>query len=154
MEKSIDDRPAKRLKTTFEQSKIFLYFISEYPICYLNFYDKDFCSTFECLSAELILNLFEYFNTKEIFQSFSNLNSFITSCIFDHRQQLHLHLDRQIRSLSDNYSPDKVISLHIEHVVIPMDTFLNLKSLTIVYEHVREDECLNMVNEVRQYFNK
>ncbi len=30
MEKGIDDRPAKRLKTTFEQSKIFLYLISEY----------------------------------------------------------------------------------------------------------------------------
>jgi hypothetical protein len=80
---------------------------------------KFFFSTFEYLSGELILKLFEYFNTKEIVQSFSNLNSFITSCIYDRRQQLHLHLDRQMPSLSDNYSPLQVISLHIEHVVIP-----------------------------------
>jgi hypothetical protein len=56
--------------------------------------------------------------------------------------------------LPGNYSPDQVISLHLEHVVIPIGTFLNLKSLSIVCGNEREDECLNMVNKVRQDLNK
>jgi len=57
-------------------------------------------------------------NTKEIQQSFLNLNTFINSSIFDQRQQLHLYFDRQISSLSDNYSLNKVISK-------PQDSFWN-----------------------------
>jgi hypothetical protein len=57
-------------------------------------------------------------------------------------------------SLSDNYSSLQVISLHIAHVFIPIGTFINLKSLSIVYENTQEDDCLNMVNEVGQNFNK
>jgi len=57
-------------------------------------------------------------NTKEIQQSFLNLNTFINSSIFDQRQQLHLYFDRQISSLSDNYSLNKVISK-------PQDSFFN-----------------------------
>jgi hypothetical protein len=111
--------------------------------------NKDCCSSFECLSGELILKLFEYFNTKEILQSFSNLTAYITLCIFDRRQKLHLYVDRQMPSVSDNYSASQVISLHIEHVVIPIGTFINLKSLSVVYGNMWEDECLNMINEVR-----
>jgi len=89
-------------------------------------------------------------NTKEIQQSFLNLNTFINSSIFDQRQQLHLHFDRQISSLSDNYSLDKVISLHIENIIISIDKFPNLKSLCIIHDNEREDnECFNMVKQVR-----
>jgi hypothetical protein len=117
-------------------------------------YNKDHCSTFECLSGELILELFEYFNTKEILQSFSNVTPLINLCIFDQRQQLHLHLDREMPFFPDSYSPDQVISLYIEHVIIPIDTFPNLKSLHIVHDNEREDECLNMVKQVRKNVNK
>ena len=112
-------------------------------------YNIDCYSTFENLSGELLLGLFEYMHIKEILQSFPNLNKFINSCIFDQRQQLHLHLDHQISSLSDNYSPNKVISLHIENIILSIDKFPNLKSLCIIHNNEREDECLNMVKQVR-----
>jgi hypothetical protein len=149
MEKSIDDPPSKRFKTTSKQSKIFVY-LMKFWLYHLIFYNKDICSTFECLSGELILNLFEYFNTKEILQSFSNLTSLITSCIYDQRQQLHVHLDCKIRSFSDNYSPDQVISLCLEHVPVRIDIFRNLKSLSIICEYDQEVECLQMINAVSQ----
>jgi hypothetical protein len=120
----------------------------------VNFYNKDFSSTFECLSGELILDLFEYFNTKEILQSFSNLTSFITSCIFDRHRQLHLHLDDEMCYLPDNYSPSQVISVHMNNVIIPIGIFHNLKSLSIIYRNERKDECLHMINEVSRNFNK
>jgi hypothetical protein len=44
-----------------------------------------------------------------------------------------------------NYSLDKVISLHIEDLIIQIDTFPNLKSLHIVHDNEREDERLDMV---------
>jgi hypothetical protein len=118
-------------------------------IYYLNLYNTDCYSTFESLSGELILELFEYLNTKEILQSFLNLTAFINLCIFDQRQQLHLQLDRQISSFSDNYSPNKVISLRIEYIIISIDKFPNLKSLCIIQDNEREDEYLNMIKQVR-----
>ncbi|CAM4975516.1 unnamed protein product [Rotaria socialis] len=127
MEQSIDCCPTKRLRTTYEQNS---------------------CSTFECLSDELIFDIFEYFNMKEIFQSFSNLNSFITSCIFDRRQQLHLHLDHEMPFLLGNDLSNHVTSLYIDRIIIPIGAFLNLKSLTIVDGNECEDQCLNMINEV------
>ena len=119
----------------------------------MNLYNTDSCSTFECLSGELIFDIFEYFNMKEIFQSFSNLNSFITSCIFDRRQQLHLHLDHEMPFLLGNDLSNHVTSLYIDRIIIPIGAFLNLKSLTIVDGNECEDQCLNMMNEVRQNFN-
>ncbi len=116
-------------------------------------YNTDCYSTFESLSGELILELFEYLNTKEILQSFLNLTAFINLCIFDQRQQLHLHLDRQMSSLHNNYSPNKVISLRIEHTIISIDKFPNLKSLSIVYDNEGDDECLNMIKQVRHNIN-
>ncbi len=92
--------------------------------------------SFECLSGELILELFEYFHMNEILQSFFNLTPFINSCIFDQRQQLHLYLDREMSFFPDNYSSDRVISLHIVH------------------DNEKEDECLNMVKQVRNNVNK
>ncbi|CAF0874539.1 unnamed protein product [Rotaria sordida] len=133
MEESIDYHLAKRFNATDEQN---------------------FRSTFQCLSGEIILKIFEYFNTKEIFQSFSNLNSFLTSCIFDQRQQLHVHLDHEMCYLPDNYSSSQVISLHMNNVIIPIGIFHNLKSLSIVYRNEKKDECLQMINEVSQSFNK
>ncbi|CAF4190691.1 unnamed protein product [Rotaria magnacalcarata] len=127
MEQSIDCCPTKRLRTTYEQNS---------------------CSTFECLSDELIFDIFEYFNMKEIFQSFSNLNSFITSCIFDRRQQLHLHLDHEMPFLLGNDLSNHVTSLYIDRIIIPIGAFLNLKSLTIVDGNECEDQCLNMINEI------
>ncbi|CAF2068814.1 unnamed protein product [Rotaria magnacalcarata] len=50
-------------------------------------------------------------------------------------------------SFPDNYAPDRVISLHIEHIVIPIGIFLNLKSLSIVCGSERKDESLDMINE-------
>jgi len=73
----------------------------------------------------------------------------MNSCIFDQRQQLHLHLDRQTSSLSDSYSPDKIISLRIENIIISIDKFPNLKSLCIIHDNEREDECFNMVKQIR-----
>jgi hypothetical protein len=102
----------------------------------------------------LILNLFEYFNTKEILQSFSNLTALITSCIYDRRQQLHLHLDCQMSSFPGNYSPDQVTSLRLEHVAIQIDIFRNLKSLFIICGYEQEVECLQMINEISQNLNK
>ncbi|CAF1391900.1 unnamed protein product [Rotaria sordida] len=128
MEESIDHRPSKRFKITREQNR---------------------CSTFECLSGELILELFEYFNTKEIFQSFFNLSPFITSCIFDQRRRLHLYFDRQMPSFLGGYFPNQIISLQIEHIAIRITIFSNLKSLSIVHGNEREEECLNMVKQVR-----
>ncbi|CAF0944879.1 unnamed protein product [Rotaria sordida] len=133
MEESIDYHLAKRFNATDEQN---------------------FRSTFQCLSGEIILKIFEYFNTKEIFQSFSNLNSFLTSCIFDQRQQLHVYLDHEMCYLPDNYSSSQVISLHMNNVIIPIGIFHNLKSLSIVYRNEEKDECLQMINEVSQGFNK
>ncbi|CAF4135658.1 unnamed protein product [Rotaria sp. Silwood2] len=127
MEESIDNHPAKQMRTTDEQN---------------------FHSTFECLSGELILKVFEYFNTKEIFQSFSNLNSLITSCIFDQRQQLHVHFDHEMCYFPEKYSPSQVISLHMNNIIIPIGIFHNLKSLSIVYRNEQNDECLQMINEV------
>ncbi|CAF3229562.1 unnamed protein product [Rotaria socialis] len=130
MEQSIDCCPTKRLRTTYEQNS---------------------CSTFECLSDELIFDIFEYFNMKEIFQSFSNLNSFITSCIFDRRQQLHLHLDHEMPFLLGNDLSNHVTSLYIDRIIIPIGAFLNLKSLTIVDGNECEDQCLNMINENNEF---
>jgi hypothetical protein len=48
------------------------------------------------------------------------------------------------------YSLDKVISLHIEDLIIQIDTFPNLKSLHIVHDNEREDERLDMVKQVRK----
>lgn len=133
---NMNDHPAKRLKTTPEQSQI----------CQSSWHMN---TPFECLSAELILNVFEYFNVREMFQSFSNLNSFITSCLFDRHQQLHLHLDHQMSSLPEKYFSEQVISLRIESLIIPISTFINLKSLLIVSEHRwKNDDCLNMIKEV------
>jgi hypothetical protein len=53
-----------------------------------------------------------------------------------------------------NYSPGQVISLYIEHLIIPLDTFPNLKSLHIVHDNEKEDESLNMIKQVRRTFNK
>jgi hypothetical protein len=53
-----------------------------------------------------------------------------------------------------NYSPAQVISLHIERLIIPLNTFPNLKSLHIVHDNEREYECLNMVEQVRKTVNK
>jgi hypothetical protein len=116
----------------------------------VNLYNEECCSTFENLSGELILELLEYFNTKEILQSFFNLTAFINSCIFDQRQQLHLYLDCQMVFFPVIYSLDKVISLHIEDLIIQIDTFPNLKSLHIVHDNEREDERLDMVKQVRK----
>ncbi len=116
-------------------------------------YNKECCSTFECLSTELILEVFEYFNTKEIAQSFFNLTAFINSCIFNQQHQLHLQLDREMPVFPGNYSPAQVISLYIEHVIIPLDAFPKLKSLHIVHDNEMEDECLNMVEQVTISFS-
>ncbi len=97
------------------------------PVCHVNLYNKECCATFENLSEELILELLEYFNTKEILESFFNLAPLIASCILDRRQQLHLYLDRQMFFFPNNYSPDQVVSLHIEQFIIPIDIFPNLK---------------------------
>jgi hypothetical protein len=117
-------------------------------ICHLNFYNKGFSSTFESLSGELILNLFEYFNTKEILESFSNVTPLITSCIFDPRRQLHLYVDHEMSYLGENYSPGQVISVYMNNVIIPIGIFHNLKSLSIIYRNEQKNECLQMINEV------
>jgi len=98
----------------------------------------------------LILELFEYFNTKEIYQSFFNLSTFINSCIFDRRQQIHLYLDREMPFLSENYSPDRIVSLYIEKLAIPINIFINLKSLHIVCDTEREEEeWVDIIQQVR-----
>jgi hypothetical protein len=102
----------------------------------------------------LILNLFEYFNTKEILQSFSDLTSLITLCVYDRRQQLHLYLDCEMPSFPANHSSDQVISLRLEHVAVRIDIFRNLKSLFIICGYEQEVECLQMINEVSQNLNK
>jgi len=106
------------------------------------------------LSDELILKVFEYFNIKEILQPFSNLTPLINVCIFDQRQQIHSYLDRQMPSFLSKYSPDQVISFQIEHLIMPLDTFPSLKSLHIIHDDERKDECLNVVKEVRYNINK
>jgi hypothetical protein len=68
MGKSIGYCPAKRLKTIYKQSKIFPA-LSKYEYV-MDLYNQDFRSAFGCLSGELILDLFEYLNTKEILQSY------------------------------------------------------------------------------------
>ncbi len=97
----------------------------------------------------MILELFEYFNTKEILQSFFNLTAFINTCIFDRRQQIHLYLDRQMAFFSKNYSPDQIVSLYIEELIIPINIFLNLKSLHIVYDTEREEKLADIIQQVR-----
>jgi hypothetical protein len=52
-----------------------------------------------------------------------------------------------------NYSPAQVISLYIERLIIPFNTFPKLKSLHIVHDNEREDECLNMVEQVTISFS-
>jgi hypothetical protein len=47
------------------------------------------------------------------------------------------------------YFIDQVISLHTEHVLIPIGIFSNLKSLSIVHGDSPDEEYLNMINEVR-----
>ena len=95
-------------------------------------------------------HIFGYFNEKEIVQSFSNLNSFITSCIFDRHHQIHMQFDHEMSSLPDQYSPEQVISAHIKQVIIPIGTFINLRSLIIAYKHDWKDNCLIMIKEVRK----
>jgi hypothetical protein len=56
--------------------------------------------------------------------------------------------------LPANYFPHKIISLRIEHITIPIGMFSNLKSLWIVHGNEWEEECLNMVKQVRQNINK
>ncbi len=114
-------------------------------------YNQDHYSTFECLPGELILELFEYFNTKEILQSFFNLTAFINACVFDRRQQLHLYLDHQMSFFPANYAPDKIISLYIEKLIIPIRIYPNLKSLHIVYDNENKIEWLDMVKQVRYF---
>ncbi len=98
----------------------------------------------------MILELFEYFNTKEIYQSFFNLSTFINSCIFDRRQQIHLYLDHEMPFLSENYSPDRIVSLYIEKLAIPINIFINLKSLHIVCDTEREEEeWVDIIQQVR-----
>jgi hypothetical protein len=122
------------------------------PTYCANLYNKEHCSTFECLSAELILDLFEYFNTKEILQTFFNLTPLINSCIYDQRQQLHVYFDHSMQFPCNNYFAEQVVSLHIEHVIIQIDIFPNLKSLYIVHDNELENERLNMVQQVSEPF--
>lgn len=117
----MDDHPAKRLKAI---------------------------STFEHLSIEIILNIFEYLNVNEILQSFSNLNSFIASCLSNQHHRIRLHLNDEMISLPENYSPGQVISLRIDKIVISIGQFINLKSLFIIYKCDWENYCLNMIMEV------
>ncbi|CAF3472845.1 unnamed protein product [Rotaria socialis] len=122
-----DYRSSKRLKIASEQSHY---------------------SNFACLSGDLILDLFEYFNTKEILQSFSDLTPLITSCIFDQHQQVHLYIDCQSSFVVGNYLPNNIVSLRIEHIAIPIATFVNLKSLYILHGKEREEECFDMVKQI------
>jgi len=134
MEESIDYRPSNRVKIT-------------------QVYNKECCSTFERLPGELILKVLQYFNTKEIAQSFLNLTPLVNSCISDPQHKLHLYLDREMPFFPGNYSPAQVISLYIELLSIPLDTFSKLKSLHIVHDNEREGECLNMIKQVATSFS-
>ncbi len=51
--------------------------------------------------------------------------------------------------LSENYSPDRIVSLYIEKLIIPINIFINLKSLHIVCDTEREEELLDIIQQVR-----
>jgi hypothetical protein len=141
MAESIEYHQSKRLKITHEDQSIY----------HSNSYNKEHYSTFESLSGELILDLFEYFNTKEILQTFMNLTPLINCCIYDQRQRVHMYLDRSMQFSSYSaYCYEQVISLHIEHFIIQIDIFPNLKSLCIVHDNELEAERLNMIQQVSQ----
>ena len=57
-------------------------------------------------------------------------------------------------SLPENFSPDQLIPLRIENVATAINTFPNLKSLSMIYGNELEDEYQNMVNEVSHILNK
>ncbi len=52
--------------------------------------------------------------------------------------------------LSENYSPDRIVSLYIEKLAIPINIFINLKSLHIVCDTEREEEeWVDIIQQVR-----
>ncbi len=52
--------------------------------------------------------------------------------------------------LSENYSPDRIVSLYIEKLIIPINIFINLKSLHIVCDTEREEEeWVDIIQQVR-----
>ncbi len=51
----------------------------------------------------------------------------------------------------ENYAPDKIISLYIDELIIPIRIFPNLKSLHIVYENDKKLELLDIVKQVRYF---
>ena len=141
MAENIEYPQTKRLKVTHEDQSTFG----------SNSYNKEHYSTFESLSGELILDLLEYFNTKEILQTFINLTPLINFCIYDQRQRVHMYLDRSMQFSSYNaYCYEQVMSLHIEHFIIELHIFPNLKSLCVVHDNELEAERLNMVQQVSQ----
>jgi hypothetical protein len=64
---------------------------------HLIWYNKDRYSTFECLSSELILCLFEYFNSKEIQESFFNGKYVVGRQIFVDRHLVDRLLSKNFR---------------------------------------------------------
>jgi hypothetical protein len=51
---------------------------------------------------------------------------------------------------SKDYSPDQIVSLHIKELIIPINIFLNLKSLHIVCDTQKEEEeWVDIIQQVR-----
>jgi hypothetical protein len=99
-------------------------------------------STFESLSNELLIYLFQYFNTSDLFQSFYNLNIRLNKLI----QSLnHLHLT--ISSNSHSLHLDLLYS-HIQSLITIGEVDINLQHFENLHHlilHSPSDKLLNQL---------
>jgi hypothetical protein len=106
---------------------------------------NDNLSTFESLSNELLIHLFQYFNTPDLFQSFYNLNLRFNTLI-ESLNHLHLTISSNDHSLHLNLLSPYIHSLiTIGEVDINLQHFENLHHLIL---HSPSDKLLNQFENI------
>ena len=107
--------------------------------------ERTTCSTLECFSDDLLVNLFEYFHTRELLHTFWNLNTRLNQVI-----QSIDHLQLTISSTDDflhleNLFPSIRHLILIGHVNINLEQFVNVHRLVL---HSPSSELLDQLQNL------
>lgn len=128
--------------------------------------------TFESLANELILDIFEYFHTIDLFHTFSQLNLRFYTLLIQHHHGYHLNFQSISKGNFDiicqQHLPfiiDQILSLNLsdddETPILPklflsygftLDQFIRLKSLTLNHIH-SFDIITQIINQCQSLLN-